>query len=97
MDLLGKLVTGKIFIWIFFYDYFSQDCTTILQEELDQLEIKDKDTQNHTLDRAASVEQLLSPTDENVGIFSRIEESQSDSKETELKTEQTDESTRVSN
>lgn len=42
-----------------------------MQEELDQLEIKD--CQNPAVGRVNSVEQLLSPADENIGIFSRIE------------------------
>ncbi|XP_060526700.1 protein FAM91A1 [Cylas formicarius] len=48
--------------------FTSQDCSTLLQEELDQLAIKET-TSN--LDRNDSVEMLLSPTEEHVGIFSR--------------------------
>ncbi|XP_030755665.1 protein FAM91A1 [Sitophilus oryzae] len=46
--------------------FTSQDCTTLLQEELDQLAIQEKQKQ--------ALEQLQSPLDENVGIFSRIQE-----------------------
>ncbi|KAL1516826.1 hypothetical protein ABEB36_000676 [Hypothenemus hampei] len=48
--------------------FTSQYCSSLLQEELDQLELKEK--QN-----PGSVNQLLSPEECNIGIFSRIEES----------------------
>ncbi|XP_076259821.1 protein FAM91A1 [Rhynchophorus ferrugineus] len=53
--------------------FTSQDCTTILQEELDQLAIQDKQKQ--------ALEQLQSPLDENIGIFSRIEDKIENSKD----------------
>ncbi|XP_048524001.1 protein FAM91A1 isoform X2 [Dendroctonus ponderosae] len=76
--------------------FTSQDCSTLIQEELDQLDIKDHQTRA-ALDRVDSIEQLLSPADEHVGIFSRIEEK--DQEETQLENhigqeEEEDESTR---
>lgn len=77
--------------------FTSQDCTTLLQEELDQLDINEKDNSAQPFERLASVDQLQSPTDENVGIFSRI---QGAANETEKgkdsnKSEDIDEATRV--
>lgn len=74
---------------------FSQDCATLLQEELDQLDNKHHDTQSCTLDRVDSVEQLMSPTDENVGIFSRIEDA-IDGNEIDNKNEETEAFIKVS-
>ncbi|CAG9766655.1 unnamed protein product [Ceutorhynchus assimilis] len=69
--------------------FTSQDCTTLLQQELDQLDIKDNKKLEH---QVPSVDQLLSPTEENIGIFSRIEDEKSE--ETKDKSQQNDESTR---
>ncbi|XP_050303442.1 protein FAM91A1 [Anthonomus grandis grandis] len=61
--------------------FISQDCTALLQEELDRIGIQEDESVEPNVNHS-STEQLLSPSEENVGIFSRIEEDIPDGDET---------------
>ncbi|XP_066149424.1 protein FAM91A1 [Euwallacea fornicatus] len=75
--------------------FTSQDCTTLLQEELDQLDNKVIEPSVASLDRVDSVEQLLSPTEDHVGIFCRLEDAPAkEVQEKQVKTADQDESIR---
>ncbi|KAJ8937386.1 hypothetical protein NQ318_015466 [Aromia moschata] len=65
--------------------FTSQECSTLLQEELDQLVIHEegKEANERTglelnLKGSVSVEQLASPGDENISMFTRDNESEAD-------------------
>ncbi|KAJ8985709.1 hypothetical protein NQ317_014358 [Molorchus minor] len=65
--------------------FTSQECTDLLQEELDQLVISEevKETRGNmvlelNLKSSASVEQLVSPGEENISMFTRDDENQTE-------------------